>query len=397
VEEKMEISKFFTGVFALSAMLVACGDDSTSAKDTDRSEEVYSDVVVETFDDLPVCSDNREGSIAYVKDVKTAYVCEDGKWSEKVPEVESSGSKVVSSATSEEESSSSEITSSASEEPESSGSEPTSSALEEPGSSSSSGEVSSSSSEPESSSQAIINNSSGSSTLCNELPGGVCDYGTLIDLRDGKKYKTVTIGDQTWMAENLNYAYTGVPYNYSGYTSDSTSWCYDNDPANCAKYGRLYTWAAAIDSVKLATDADNPLDCGDGKECGLAGKVQGICPEGWHLPSTTVFETPEFETLFTAVGGKSPAGTALKSTSGWNEYEGKSGNGTDAFGFSALPAGVRNYDGGYSGEGAGAVFWSSTGYDSNFAYYMALSDNFSLTELNPNTKNNGFSVRCLKD
>ena len=72
---------------------------------------------------------------------------------------------------------------------------------------------------------------------------------TLTDLRDGKTYKTVTIGRQIWMAENLNYAYTDVFYKRDNYTSDSTSWCYDNDPANCAKYGRLYTWAAAMDSL----------------------------------------------------------------------------------------------------------------------------------------------------
>ncbi len=73
--------------------------------------------------------------------------------------------------------------------------------------------------------------------------------GTMTDSRDGQTYRTVKIGTQTWMAENLNYAYTGVPYNYSGNTSDSTSWCYKNEPENCAKYGRLYTWAAAMDSV----------------------------------------------------------------------------------------------------------------------------------------------------
>ena len=73
-------------------------------------------------------------------------------------------------------------------------------------------------------------------------------YGEILDTRDGQVYKTVKICDkdnnncQTWMAENLNYRYVGVKYNYNGYTSDSTSWCYDNDPSKCATYGRLYTW-----------------------------------------------------------------------------------------------------------------------------------------------------------
>ena len=144
--------------------------------------------------------------------------------------------------------------------------------------------------------------------------------GTLTDSRDGQTYKTVTVGKQTWMAENLNYAYTGVPYNYySGSTSDSTSWCYSNAAANCTKYGRLYTWAAAMDSV--GTWSTNSKGCGYGTACSPTYPVRGICPEGWHLPTNA-----EFETLFTAVGGQSTAGKMLKSTSGWNS----SGNGTDA-------------------------------------------------------------------
>jgi uncharacterized protein (TIGR02145 family) len=162
-----------------------------------------------------------------------------------------------------------------------------------------------------------------------------CEYGTLTDERDGQTYKTVKIGDQVWMAENLNYAYTGVPYNYSGYTSDSTSWCYENDPANCAKYGRLYTWATAMDSVgEWSTNGEG---CGYRTECSPTYPVRGVCPKGWHLPDTT-----EWQSLFSAVGGKTAAGKMLKSSSGWNS----NGDGLDAFGFSALSAGYRDYRGG---------------------------------------------------
>ena len=84
--------------------------------------------------------------------------------------------------------------------------------------------------------------------------------GTMTDSRDGQTYRTVKIGTQTWMAENLNYAYTGVPYNYSGNTFDSTSWYYDNDASYSTKYGRLYTWAAAMDSV--GTWSTNGKGCG---------------------------------------------------------------------------------------------------------------------------------------
>ena len=179
-------------------------------------------------------------------------------------------------------------------------------------------------------------NSSGS-----EDKGNRCDIETdkncMKDRRDGQTYRTVTIGDQVWMAENLNYAYIDIPYSYSNRLgrviySDSTSWCYDNIPANCAEYGRLYTWAAAMDSVGVWST--NGKDCGLGTICSPTIPVRGICPEGWHLPSNE-----EWETLFTAVGGMSVAGTKLKSMSGWS----KSGNGTDEFGFKALPAGFR-YD-----------------------------------------------------
>ena len=107
--------------------------------------------------------------------------------------------------------------------------------------------------------------------------------GTFTDSRDGQTYKTVTIGTQTWMAQNLNYAYTDVPYKQGNYTSDSTSWCYKDDANNCSKYGRLYTWVAAMDSV--GTWSTNGKGCGYNKTCSPTYPVRGICPEGWHLPT----------------------------------------------------------------------------------------------------------------
>lgn len=222
-------------------------------------------------------------------------------------------------------------------------------------------------------------------------PDGKMPVGTMTDPRDGQTYKTVTIGTQTWMAENLNYAYTDVHfyfvYDGRNYTSDSTSWCYDDTPANCAKYGRLYTLAAAMDSV--GTWSANGKGCGYGSICSPTGTVRGVCPEGWHLPDTT-----EWNTLFTAVGGSSTAGKMLKSTSGWNS----SGNGTDAYSFSALSAGFRDGSGHYLNEGGYAYFWSSTELDSYYAYGMYLrydADNAGLS--NSYLKGYGFSVRCLQD
>ena len=217
------------------------------------------------------------------------------------------------------------------------------------------------------------------------------DYGSMTDSRDGKVYRTVTIGKQTWMAENLNY------YDASDLNVKEKSWCYgkkDNgDSTTCDMAGRLYTWAAAIDSVKLANDADNPQDCGYGKECGVASTrsatlVQGVCPTGWHLPSKT-----EWNALFTAVGDESTAGKVLKSQTGWYNR----GNGTDAFGFSALPAGGRNGDEDYYNEGDYAYFWSSTELNSSYAYRMYLDYGSVSATLSFKNKDDGFSVRCVKD
>ena len=202
----------------------------------------------------------------------------------------------------------------------------------------------------------------------------------MTDERDGKVYRTVTIGKQTWMAENLNYADSVKTPSLKG-----KNWCYNKEPKNCEVAGRLYSWAAAIDSVKLANDADNPRDCGYGKICGLTGTVKGICPTGWHLPSQA-----KWSTLITAVGGQLTAGKVLKSQSGWN--------GTDAFGFAALPAGQRgNGSSFYNGDNS-AYFWSSTEYAGGSAYGMILYNTNEYYELQKNyNKGYGFSVRCVKD
>ena len=228
-------------------------------------------------------------------------------------------------------------------------------------SSSSAVEIASSSStirnDNSSSSSETTQSSSSTAAPCNVDGENNCNYGTLTDTRDGKTYKTVTIGDQTWMAENLNYADSVKTPSLKG-----KSWCYDGAAANCEKYGRLYTWAAA----------------------------KTVCPEGWHLPSYD-----EWNTLFTAVGGKSTAGAKLKSQTGWAAYDGITNE--DSFGFSALPAGNRYDNGSYYYEGYDAHFWSSTEYGSYDAYYMSLGYDYGDAYLDNNDKSNGHSVRCVKD
>ena len=201
------------------------------------------------------------------------------------------------------------------------------------------------------------------------------DYGSMTDERDGKVYRTVTIGDQVWMAENLNYADSVKTPSLK-----RRNWCYNNIAANCDVTGRLYTWAAAMDSVKTGCGYAN---------CSPTLPAQGVCPPNWHLPTYA-----EWNVLFTAVGGQSTAGKVLKSQSGWYS----NGNGTDAFGFSALPAGNRYADGQFNYGGRNVRFWCSTEYHTGDAYRMHL-DYLNEKAANPgiNSKNDGYSVRCIKD
>ncbi|WP_406538191.1 FISUMP domain-containing protein [Fibrobacter sp.] len=193
------------------------------------------------------------------------------------------------------------------------------------------------------------------------------EKGFVTDSRDGRLYKTVTIGTQTWMAENLNYATEG-------------SSCYQNEYRNCAKYGRLYTWAAAVDSASILRATGK--ECGFDRRCSLKYPVQGACPVGWHLPTKA-----EWDTLKTVVGEKNV--NSLKSREGWIN-----GNGTDDYGFSALPAGDKDFDGDFL-VGDAAVFWSSTETDESRAWYQGMQNGFS--KYSNENKNRGFSVRCVKD
>jgi len=197
--------------------------------------------------------------------------------------------------------------------------------------------------------------------------------GDLFDSRDGKAYRTVTIGSQTWMAENLNYsdsvAYVGMKGN---------SWCYYNEADSCTKYGRLYTWAAAMDSVgKWSMNGKN---CGYGKFCTPTYPVRGICPEGWHIPTRE-----EWVTLYTIMG--SPY--AMQAMGYWSDPK-------DTYGFAALPAGYYSTGSFYS-VGTRANFWSATENYSGSANYWYLSAVDAYRDYIGYNKCYGYSVRCLKD
>lgn len=211
-------------------------------------------------------------------------------------------------------------------------------------------------------------------TPCKTETEDNCEYGTLLDERDGQEYKTVKIGDQWWMAENLNF---DPGQGGSGENKYDWSWCYLNGAENCDVIGRSYTWAAAMDSVKTG--------CGKGSTCSPTLPVQGICPMGWHLPGGL-----EWGVLFSTVGIR-VAGKMLKSQTEW-----KKGNGADAFGFSVLPAGDGS-QGGFVGVGYQAHFWTSGENSDVFAFFTRLSYDDECAHVSNDFKHKGFSVRCVKD
>jgi len=243
---------------------------------------------------------------------------------------------------------------------------------------------------PSSSSAVTPSNVEGSSSSVASSSSSkyVVEYGRMTDARDGQTYATVTIRTQTWMVTNLNYADSVKTPSLKG-----KSWCYDDDPEKCGATGRLYSWAAAIDSVDLA---DHGYMCGDYVTCDrlsadtlAANPIQGVCPSGWHLPSYD-----EWKTLRFATGGVH-AGKALKSTSDWY----RQGNGTDAYGFSAEPAGYSDGIGHFDSAGKSATFWSASPREDNsgFAYTIFLNYNNEDAYLYYDSKSDGYSVRCIKD
>jgi uncharacterized protein (TIGR02145 family) len=194
-------------------------------------------------------------------------------------------------------------------------------------------------------------------------------YGSVSDLA-GQSYRTVKIGSQTWMAENLNFA--GA--------SGSTGVCYNNSVDSCKKYGHIYTWSEAMGidptyNYKMWGRSDV--------------NHQGICPIAWHIPS---FE--DWMTMQKIADSTNVAGTKLKSSSGWYD----AGDGTDDYGFRALPGGVV-WDGSSKAAGDKSVWWSATEIDSKSVWELGTTyDGIYMYQLySNNSKADGSSLRCTKD
>jgi len=193
---------------------------------------------------------------------------------------------------------------------------------------------------------------------------------SFLDSRNGKNYRTVTIGSQTWMAENLNYktenskcygedgkVSLGNPNDEDDYAPISES----EIQANCDKYGRLYDWKTAMKA----------------------------CPKGWHLPTSE-----EWETLAKLMRSEKGAGAMLKASSGWED----NGNGVDAIGFSALPGG-NGYgsEGSFSRAGYVGEWWSASEYGNKDAIGLNISSDENSIEISKSGKSFLYSVRCLQD
>lgn len=270
------------------------------------------------------------------------------------PQLSSSSEQIVETSSSEEiESSSSEVVESSSVElPPSSSSE----APKRP--------------------KPVPPSSSSAPDLCASAPNAA-----LCDKRDGRIYRTVRIGGQVWMAENLKFQAPG-------------SWCYEDKQENCSTYGRLYKWTTAVglDDSYLSKSAKDLLTT----------EVRGICPEGWHVPTSA-----EMKTLYSGLRKKlkdrkdsvvEGVGTSLKKKDGWEESD-EAPPGTDRFGFGAVPGGYRNSNGVFNYLGQDCNFWvaseaSEAGRAPYWNLYFANEDFLGVYN---NVKSTGYSLRCVKN
>ena len=399
--------------FALGAMLalgfVACGDESSSGPS--KNEETGIETEVSSSSEISShCESCKDEAISRsrVKDEKSSSSKkvesssskkkDDSSSSAKNKESSSSGKVESSSSKNEVSSSSQNVQSSSSDKPvesssskaKSSSSESSSSGFVTQNSSSSSenlGPIENSSSSEESSSSVIETSSSSlvATGVCKTRTEDNCIYGTLYDERDSTTYKTVKIGNQEWMAENLNYKYLG---------ETSQSFCYDGEKENCKKYGRLYQWSAAIDSASLYVD--HKMQCGYGRSpCNIPKKWKGVCPKGSHLPTID-----EWNSLIDYLG-TNRAGKVLKSNNGWvnDYYDGivENGNGSDEYGFTVLPSGVKESFK-YVRENVNAKFWPANDYSERQACKITFSYATETISINLHQeKADAYSVRCIKN
>jgi len=211
--------------------------------------------------------------------------------------------------------------------------------------------------------------------------------GILIDSRDNKAYKTVTIGTQTWMAENLNF---GTMINSTTSADNQTDndiiekYCYGNDVANCAIYGGLYQWDEMMQYSTIES-------------------TQGACPTGWHLPTDTEWKTLEMElgmtqsqADLTGYRGTDQGSQLAGNEPLWSNDLLDQNGAFGSSGFAGLPAGYRSTSGSFLDQPLDASFWSSS-ESGGTAWFRNLRNDSPKVHRNDIGKSFGFSVRCVQD
>ena len=373
----MSQKHLFTGFVAVvSALLVACSGDVTKVTEVTEVHETGMKII-EQGEDLPKCNADNEGAMVYALDSAAAYACVDNEWitfNGKDGDKGEKGDKGDKGDPGDQGKQGEK------------GDKGDDGEKGAPGDSGVAGTSCTVEQLPDSSGFKVLCDGDSVGVVLNGEKGDKGDPGEqglkgdkgedgksvegaenfFIDARDKQIYRFVTIGDQTWMAENINY-------------ETAKSLCYMD---SCAKYGRYYTWADAMDSA--AVFSDNAKGCGYDVECTIKTPARGICPEGWHIPDST-----EWRTLYSVMGESSNAMQA-KGFDNWPDA-------TDAYGFTALPAGGK-LGGEFPDVGGYARFWSAaefTEYDNYTADYWYLNANGAT--LGFIDEDLSLSVRCLKD
>ncbi|GBU24096.1 hypothetical protein R83H12_00722 [Fibrobacteria bacterium R8-3-H12] len=210
---------------------------------------------------------------------------------------------------------------------------------------------------------------------CNTSGGSEVIVEKFEDTRNGKEYNVVTLGSQRWMAENMNID--------KDKDDNNIGKCYGDVPSNCDDYGKLYTWAEAMALPALCNEDPDAVAC--------RYRRQGICPDGWHVPSEG-----EWNTLIDFVGGTAVAGRELKSETGWDAYPG-AGNGWDTRGFKAIPGGFADDAISGSGKGTSGYWWTASEArdppENSVSYVM--SNATRVVTRQEDSKARAYSVRCL--
>ena len=385
-------SKILFGLMASATFLLsACGDEVTEVTEVNE----VGMMVIEKGEALPTCSSDNEGAMIYAVDSAAAYFCVNRKWTSMKGEKGDQGEPGKDGKQGKQ------------------GEQGDKGDPGEKGEQGEKGDAGDSGDKGDKGADGVgcsvtddgegtitINCGEGKDTttavfhkaMCKSVPYDPDNH--VCDSRDGHIYRYVTIGTQTWMAENLNYAYTGKTS-----TLDSSSFCLgdkgdgDRGILNCEKNGRAYLWSAAIDSAGIIA-GNKANHCGFyADSCNMENITRGVCPAGWHIPSRG-----EFDILFAFVGY--PEAKELKSTSGWKEKDGKydesndGGNGNDSYGFSAYPVFDMYSTTGDDVEGTSVTYWDD---DLDLALIDYEHDSITFDVIPSISPNFRGSVRCIKD